>query len=76
MTDVPTKTSDTQAKTPDDESRLCPDCGHKMMKGQMTGGRDAWACTNFPNCRRIDLVHTAAELEILDAIKRFSEVTQ
>ncbi len=76
MTGMPAKTSDAQSETPDEESRLCPDCGHKMMKGQMNSGRAGWACTNFPECCRIDLVHTAAELVILDAVKRSGDKRQ
>ena len=38
----------------------------------MSDGRDAWACTNFQTCRRIDIVHTLEEREILDSLKRLA----
>ncbi|MEI6421566.1 MAG: hypothetical protein WCP55_05055, partial [Lentisphaerota bacterium] len=38
----------------------------------ISDGRDAWACTNFQTCRRIDLVHTLQEREILESLRRLS----
>lgn len=70
--DVKSRTSDKQAETPDDGSKQCPDCGHEMMMGQMSDGRDAWGCTNFQTCRRIDLVYTPEEREILDSLRRLA----
>ena len=56
------------------ETRACPKCGAKMIKGEFRGGtshgRSAWACTNFPKCGHIDVVRTPIEQALIDRLKR------
>ncbi len=60
-----------------ERTKVCPDCGHKMVKGQMSGGlshnRSAWACTNFPTCRRVYIERTAEEDLAVQKILRLAQ---
>lgn len=57
------------------ETCKCPKCGAEMIKGEMRGGlspgRFAWACTNFPKCGHIEMVLTREEQAILDKLKKW-----
>ncbi len=56
------------------ETRICPECGHKMVKGQLSGGyshgRAAWGCTNYPECTRLIVERTPAEERFLQEMLR------
>jgi ssDNA-binding Zn-finger/Zn-ribbon topoisomerase 1 len=63
-------TDKTDPKGQQVETRPCPKCGADMMQGEMSAGRSAWACTNFPKCGHIEMVRTPEEQAILDRLEK------
>lgn len=60
------------------QSKVCPRCGGELIEGEMKGGlshgRRAWACTNYPKCTHAEIERTPKEQAMLDALMREARV--